>query len=160
MPNFSLKLDLAGLSATLGHMAAQCEEAARPAAQAGAQVLYDEVRKNVAAIKPVTGNLARSIYQAYSQNNSGQGVATYHVSWNAKKAPHGHLVEYGHLQRYKISYDPQTRRFTTHKDQPLATPRQVGARPFLRPAAAKAPLAQQAMVDRYLAELAARGITA
>lgn len=160
MPAFSLKLDLAALSATLGGMAAQCEEAARPAAQAGAQVLYDDVRQRVAGIKKHTGNLARSIYQAYSKDNSGRGIGTYHVSWNAKKAPHGHLVEFGHLQRYEVSYDPATGRFTTHKDRPLPVPRQVGARPFLRPAMGKFPQAQQAMAERYLAELKKRGITA
>ena len=67
--------------------------------------------------------------------------------------------EFGHFQRYEITFDPKTKRFTTHEDRPLATPRQLAARPFIRPAAAKLPDAQQAMADRFLAELAARGIT-
>lgn len=160
MSGFKLTVNLASLQATLRADAQACGDAARPAAQAGAQVLYDEVRRNVARIKRKTGNLAASIYQAYSADNSVPGGrATYHVSWNARRAPHGHLVEFGHMQRYRISYDPQTRRFTTHKDQPLAEPRQVAARPFVRPAiAAKGALAQQAMADRWLAELQARGI--
>src|SRR5205085_5719958 len=41
------------------------------------------------------GALKASIYQVFSKDNSGSGHATYHVSWNAKKAPHGHLVEFG-----------------------------------------------------------------
>lgn len=160
MTGFRITVDLAGLRAQLRADAQACGEAARPAAQAGAQVLYDEVKRNVASIRRHTGNLAASIYQAYSTDNSTPGGrATYHVSWNAKKAPHGHLVEYGHMLMYEISYDPQTRRFTTHKDKPLAAPRQVAARPFIRPAiAAKGAVAQQAMADRWVAELQARGI--
>lgn len=68
------------------------QEAARPAAQAGAQVLYGQVRINV----PVgTGRLKSAIYQVFSQDFSGDGYATYHISWNKKKAPHGHLIEGG-----------------------------------------------------------------
>jgi len=157
---FKITVDLASLRAQLQADAAACAEAARPAAQAGAQVLYDEVKRNVASIHRHTGNLASSIYQAFSADNSVPGGrATYHVSWNARKAPHGHLVEFGHMLRYEISYDPQTRRFTTHKDKPLAAPRQVAARPFVRPAiAAKGAIAQQAMADRWLAELQALGV--
>jgi HK97 gp10 family phage protein len=136
---FSVKVDISRFDSTMNAFAYSADEAARPAAQAAAQVLYDEVKRNVARIKPKTGNLARGIYQAYSRDNSAQGRATYHVSWNAKKAPHGHLVEFGHLQRYEITYDPKTRRFTTHKDRPLAGgPKQVAARPFIRPALSKA----------------------
>ena len=160
MSGFEIKLDLAGLQVALQEDLQAFGEAARPAAQAGAQVLYDEVRRNVARIKRKTGNLASSIYQAYSKDNSTPGGrATYHVSWNAKKAPHGHLVEFGHLQRYEVIYDAKTRRLFTDKSKPLATPRQVAARPFIRPAlAAKSEEAYQAMHDRLLAELQARGV--
>lgn len=158
MSAFAIKLDLQGLRDSLGGMAAECEEAARPAAQAGAQVLYDDVKRRVAGIKRHTGNLDRSIYQAYSKDNSGKGLAVYHVSWNVKKAPHGHLVEWGHLQRYQVSFDPATRRFITHKDRLLPVPVQVGAKPFMRPAIAKFAMAQQVMADRYVAELRTRGV--
>lgn len=77
----------------------------RPAAQAGAQVLYDEVLLRVPVSTRVRttksgriiapGALKASIYQVFSEDNSGHGRATYHVSWNARKAPHGHLVENG-----------------------------------------------------------------
>lgn len=160
MSTFGITLDLRALRATLDATGQQIAEAARPAAQAGAQVLYDEVKRNVSRIKRKTGNLAASIYQVYSKDQSRpNGLQTYHIGWNNKKAPHGHLVEFGHFQRYEITFDPKTKRFTTHKDRPLATPRQLAARPFIRPAAAKLPDAQQAMADRFLAELAARGIT-
>lgn len=160
MSTFRITVDLAGLRAQLQADAQAMGEAARPAAQAGAQVLVDEVRRNVGRIKRKTGNLAASIYQAYSDSNSTPGgKATYHVSWNPRKAPHGHLVEWGHLQRYEVSRDPKTDRFITHRDKPLATPRQVPGRPFIRPAlAAKGEAAQQAMRDRYLEELRQRGV--
>lgn len=41
------------------------------------------------------GNLRDSIYQAFSQDNSYKDVSTYHISWNADKAPYGAMVEFG-----------------------------------------------------------------
>lgn len=88
-------------------------QALRPAAQEGAQVLYDEVRTKV----PVSaeahwfhgksfkkngkkylfqpGTLRSAIYQVHSKDNSGQMFHTYHISWNHRKAPYGFMVEYG-----------------------------------------------------------------
>lgn len=159
MPSFSMKADIDGLLSELSAMRDRAEEATRPAAQAAAQVLYDAVKANVARIKKHTGNLDRSIYQAFSIDNSGPGRATYHISWNARKAPHGHLVEYGHMQRY-VYYrrndgqirplvrpgmdgtpKPKGRAPQAVKDAyyvPLeGGPRLVAARPFIRPAVAK-----------------------
>jgi hypothetical protein len=99
--SFSIDANLSGLDALFDQLGDEFEEAARPAAQAAAQVLYDEVKKNVQAIGKKTGKLDASIYQAYSASQSAPGKATYHISWNHKKAPHGHLLEYGYLQRYK-----------------------------------------------------------
>ena len=144
------------LDAMLDGMTAQVEAASQPAAKAAADVLYAEVTANVARIKKKTGNLASSIYRAYSKDNSGPGRTTYHISWNAKKAPHGHLVEYGHLQRYEITFDPDTKRFITHKDRPLATPRLVAARPFIRPAMAKIPQAMEAARAEFFNQLDAK----
>lgn len=140
----TFSMDTAGLNQWLNELEAEAQAAVRPAAQAGAQVLYDEVKRNVGRLKRKTGNLDRSIYQAFSRDNSGDGKVTYHVSWNTRKAPHGHLVEFGHLQRYEVSFDPNTKRFTTHKDRPLAAPKQIAAKPFVRPAMAKFPQALEA----------------
>ncbi len=104
-PSFGIKVDLAAFDAQIDALATHVEEAARPAAQAAAQVLYDEVKRNVQALRKNSGNLDRSIYQVFSKDNSRQGLATYHVSWNARIAPHGHLVEHGHLQRYEYYQD-------------------------------------------------------
>jgi len=87
--------------------------APRPVAQAGAQVFYEEVK----ARAPVSekghwfhgtsfkktgqkywferGTLRDAIYQAFSEDNSGDGVATYHIAWNHQKAPYGFMVEFG-----------------------------------------------------------------
>jgi hypothetical protein len=143
----------------LDALAAELEAPVRPAAQAMTQVFYDRVVANVGGIRKKTGNLARSIYQAYSKDNSSPTRAVYHVSWNARQAPHGHLVEFGHLMRYEVSFDPETKRFTTHKDRPLAAPKHVAARPFLRPALSYTQQALDAGEARYLAELKAKGVT-
>ncbi|WP_395055189.1 HK97-gp10 family putative phage morphogenesis protein [Polaromonas sp.] len=87
--------------------------AVRPAAQAGAQVFYDEARVRC----PVSdsahffygknskktgvryffqpGNLRDSIYQFYNTRDQRPGTASYSISWNHQKAPYGYMVEYG-----------------------------------------------------------------
>lgn len=154
MSGFAIKVNAAELLADMDAFADQAEAAARPAAQAAAQVYYDEVRANVGKLKRHTGNLASSIYQAYSRDNSNGGRAVYHVSWNARKAPHGHLVEFGHLQRYEVSFDRETNRFITHKDRPLPTPKLVAARSFVRSAGvAKSAAALDAAQAVFLREM-------
>jgi hypothetical protein len=151
MANFSVKVDLTGALAQLDNIESKALAAVRPAAQAGAQVFYDEVKLNVGRIKPKTGNLAASIYQAYSKDNSNETLSTYHISWNARKAPHGHLVEFGHFQRFKQYVGSDGKWYTTKI--PIA-PRQVGARPFIRPAFdTKRLAALQAVESRWLAEV-------
>ncbi|MNS19685.1 hypothetical protein D3C72_514080 [compost metagenome] len=164
--SFSISADLSSLDRLLDQLGDEVEAATRPAAQAAAQVLYDEVKRNVAGIGKVTGNLERSIYQAFSASNSASGKATYHVSWNHRKAPHGWLVENGHMQRYRSYQDNQGRVRTmvrpgmdgtlrpgrrasqAEKDAyyvPLpGGPRHVAARPFVRPAQASFPKALEA----------------
>jgi hypothetical protein len=68
-------------------------------------------------------------------------------------------VEFGHLQRYEVSYDEKTGRFTTHKDKPLPTPKHIPAKPFIRPAVDAFPAAQAAGESAYLARLQERGVT-
>lgn len=95
-------IDLSDIEALFDDLGDAAEGAARPAAQAAAQTIYNLAKANVGALGSVTGALASAIYQAFSQDNSGAGLATYHVSWNAKHAPHGGLVEYGYWQRYVV----------------------------------------------------------
>ena len=149
-----MTVDLSALDAVINGAEAKLLENTRPAAQAGAEVLYQAVLRNVSALGRKTGNLASSIYQAFSEENStqtvaGYSLATYHVSWNHRKAPHGHLVEFGHIQKYKV-YLGKDGRWYTNKKAPLASPVQVAARLFVRSAMAFFPQAQQAMVARLL----------
>lgn len=156
--SFALNVDLESLEDEIDGIEAQLMENARPAAQAGAEVIYRAVRRNVEAIGRKTGNLADSIYQAFSDDNSQEGGvgylrATYHVSWNAHKAPHGHLIEYGHIQKYKV-YVGSDGNWYTNKNAPLPEPVQVAARPFVRPAMATFPQAEAAMRERLLRRVA------
>lgn len=126
---FSIKFDSSSLDAALDRLGNGVKELARPAAQAGAQVFYDEVQLRVPVSKEARtykgkryepGTLKRSIYQAFSVDNSKDGRATYHISWNAKKAPHGHLIENGHWTKVTGKYGP-------------LQPKWVPAHAFIRP---------------------------
>ena len=84
-------------------------QATRPAAQAGAQVIYDRAKTLVPVSKAAhmfygthavygpysPGSLRDAIYQVFSKDNSFRDVSTYHVSWNKDKAPYGFMVELG-----------------------------------------------------------------
>lgn len=151
----SINFDDKALQAGLDELAADALAAVRPAAQAGAQVLYDEVKSNASARKK-TGNLAASIYQVFSDDNSTPRRAEYHVSWNARKAPHGHLVEYGYIQTRQVYIGKDGKWYSSKV--PLAQPKPIAARPFLRPAFdAKGTAALQAAKDRWLRDMAERG---
>lgn len=139
------KLDTTALQERIKAKAAKIEEQSRAIAFEGSQVLYQQVLENV----PVgcsghwfhgtsfkksgkkywfeAGTLRKSIYQVYSKGNSGDGRATYHISWNKSKAPYGFMVENG-----------------TSK---------APAHPFIRPAQGQA--GQQALdaMNRKLAEV-------
>lgn len=168
-----LYVDLGSLNSMLQEMGDAAEGAARPAAQAAAQVLHDEVKRNAQRNRK-SGNLGNAVYQAFSQANSGPGHATYHVSWNSRKAPHGQLVEFGHIQRY-VAYvgsdgnwytairpemrgKPRPRRRASQAEKDayyvtLPVPRQVAAQPFVRPAASKFPQAAAAAAAKLIEEI-------
>lgn len=168
-------IDLSDIEALFDDLGDAAEDAVRPAAQAAAQQLYNAAKSNVAALGSVTGNLASSIYQAFSKDSSGPGLATYHVSWNAIRAPHGGLVEYGHWQRYQVATTksgkwvtvakpenadktkPRGRASRAEKDA-YYMPRQGGpvyipGKAFMRRALSAEPLATQAAADVLMAAL-------
>lgn len=86
--------------------------ATRPAAQAGAQIIYERARLNAPVSKEAhyfyirgqkygpyqPGNLRDSVYQVYSKDNSHKDVSTYHISWNREKAPYGFVAEFGNSE--------------------------------------------------------------
>lgn len=113
----TIRVDTSALADIAQRLKGQYEAAIEPAAQAGAQVILGRVQRNVAALGKKTGKLYESLYKVLSQDNSGQYRATYHVSWNYKKAPHGFLVENGHWIRYAQYRDEQGRfRLRTNPD--------------------------------------------
>ncbi len=83
--------------------------ATRPAAQAGAQIIYERARleapvsadshffyirgKKYGPYAP--GTLRDSIYQVFSKDNSFKDVSTYHISFNKSEAPYGFVVHNG-----------------------------------------------------------------
>ena len=171
--SMTINLDSSSLAALLNDIQEDLSTAARPAAQAAAEVLYQEVKRNVASIGKKTGNLEKSIYQVFSQDHSTKDSATYHISWNAKKAPHGGLVEFGHIQRYQVIIGSNGRFYTAvrkemqGKPKPkrrasqaekdayyvmLPTPKQVAAKSFIRAAQVTFPQA----LDAAQAELVKR----
>jgi len=144
-----IEVDMGGVNALLQTIADDMSKATRPASQAAAQVLYDEVKRNVAKIGKVTGNLDSSIYQVYSKKNSTDWRSAYDDSWNKQTAPHGHLVEYGHIQKFK-SYIGSDGNWYTNKKALLPQPKQVAAKPFMRPAISKFNEAMDAAKDKML----------
>lgn len=153
---FSIGLNLNDLKQFVNAAKDQLQAAVRPAAQAGAQVIYDAAKSNAERVKK-TGNLSNAVYQAYSPERSGDLKATYNVSWNHTKAPHGRLVEWGHIQRYKVyvgsdgNWHTAVRKAMQNKPKPkrkasqavkdayyvpLPSPRYVPAVPFMRAAIA------------------------
>lgn len=78
-----------------------------------------------------SGLLASAIYLAFSDDSTETRIV-YSVSWNRKKAPHGHLVEFGHW-RTNVVVQSANGQWVTTKER-LAQPKWVNAKPFLRPA--------------------------
>lgn len=109
----SVEFDTEEIDAQLDAIVATAQGAARAAAQAGAEVYYEEVLQRVPISKKGhwfhgtsfklngtkywynSGALIRSIYQVYSKDNSTPEHAEYHIAWNHKKAPYGFMVEMG-----------------------------------------------------------------
>lgn len=80
------------------------------------------------------GQLREAIYLAFDEGNSSDVVFTYTISWNAKKAWWGKLVEFGYHQRYLVLFDKEKGYYTTVKEVPLSEPKWIPGKPFLRPA--------------------------
>lgn len=124
---------------------------ARSMAVAGGKVIRDEAKllapvgtEEGGSIRP--GALRDSIYLAYKEAKSTGENVTYAVTWNSKKAPHGHLLEFGHWQPYVVRKTP-TGYYTTKVKK--ETPTWTSAHPFLRPALDSAgERAKAAMVER------------
>ena len=105
----SVDFDFSKLTAKLDRIVKIVTQGARPAAQAGAQVFYDEVKLRAsmtaseegkysapgAAPFVQSGKLRDAIYQAFVEKESGFFKASYRISWNKKLAFYGGFVENG-----------------------------------------------------------------
>jgi hypothetical protein len=135
-----------GISDYLDALGDAVKEAIRPAAYAGAKVIYDRVKMNVAGMGRVTGNLDSAIYHAHMPEHSTPGKREmYRVSWNVIKAPHGRLLEHGWVQKYKVYM--RDGKWFTNKNAPLETPKQHPGYGFILRAHAALPEAQAAMLE-------------
>lgn len=122
--------------------------------------VYDQSESLMAAgvefTKPrIPGTLRDAIYLAYSEARSEPqiGMATYSVTWNAAKAPHGHLVEFGHMGTNMLVKGKNGKYVPTNAK--LLNPVRVPAHPFLRPAYdAMGSIAMQAAMSRGRERLA------
>lgn len=102
----TVEFDRSGIDAHFAQLQAKVAAAVRPAAQAGAQVLYDEVKLRAPrSEKPHStkgkkftfqpGNLQKAIYQVYANDSVDGKRAVYEISWNKTKAFYGRFVEFG-----------------------------------------------------------------
>ncbi len=142
--SLTITADLVALSRHLNALQVKIDDAIRPAAQAAAQVLYEQVKNNVRVYSKGSGHwfygtsfkktgkkywfdagtLKKSIYQVYSKDKSNDKRAVYHIAWNHQECPYGFMVEFG-----------------TSK---------AAAKPFLRPALAKMGDALEAAKAEFL----------
>jgi hypothetical protein len=150
-----MKIDLAfkgDLIGDLDKLDAEIQRSVlRPAAHAGAVVLYEEARTLAPVydgpakkgVKP--GQLRNAIYRVFSEARSSDTEAIYQVSWNATKAPHGHLIERGH---WRVNRTYQINGSWVATSERLPTPVWVPAIPFIRRAFDRAQAAVEAMSTR------------
>lgn len=78
------------------------------------------------------GTLSRSIYLVYQKEESTDTVYNYKISWNAKKAWWGRLVEFPYWRTHQV-HRGINGEFYTDMSKPLAQPKLMPARPFLLP---------------------------
>lgn len=105
----AIRMNIAQFKQQLRATVDKLHAATRPAAQAGAQIIYERARleapvsadshyfyirgKKYGPYAP--GTLRNSIYQVFSKDNSYKDVSTYHISFNKSEAPYGFIVHNG-----------------------------------------------------------------
>lgn len=120
----SVNIDTSGFEELLARMNEEVEGAVAPAVSAAAEVIVVLAKSNIAQLTKSgvgTGNLYRAMYKKYVTEESIDGQkATYTVTWRTAKnglprAPHGHLLEYGWIQKYARYQDKDTGEWKTNK---------------------------------------------
>lgn len=148
---FSVTTDLSAFTDLMQEVVDAGMDAVQPAAEAGAKLIYQATlqatphgkkghwftgtnyKRTGARYWFNAGNLRASIYHVLSQDNTGRGYATYHISWNYRRAPYAYMVHNG---TSKAAANP----FVT-----IGRERSQDA-------------AQDAMANKYLEILTARGL--
>lgn len=113
------------------------ESLARRMLVSGGVMLRDAAKSNAAMSankegKEARGLIARAIKLTKTPEDDTPDRFNYRIYWDSKIAPHGHLIEFGHWMTHQV-YKASNGEWYTLKDKPLATPKWVAARPFMRP---------------------------
>ena len=154
LAEFKVSFNLPAVLEQTDYLRHVVESAVIPAIQAGAQVLYDEVKGRASGISK-SGNLPRAIYQYRDKDEQRPGHASYKISWRKGGkskgeagaaiglpiAAHGILLEYGYIQRY-VSYVGSDGQWYTQRKPGIKgkVPRYKGS---------KTPGARQAYYDKF-----------
>lgn len=105
----AVRMNVAAFKEQLRAKVDKLHAATRPAAQAGAQIIYERARLEAPVSQDshffhirgkkygpyAPGTLRDSIYQVFSKDNSYKDVSTYHISFNKSEAPYGFIVHNG-----------------------------------------------------------------
>jgi len=153
-----LKFDTSSVQAGLNRLVGPARVSlARSMGVAGGKELRDEAK---ARAPRHDGTLAEAIYLAFQDDKSNDKTVQYSVTWNKSKAPHGHLIEFGHWRYNKFVDGKPQKSLIDGKSRgqgpqdhggpgALDKPVWVEAKPFLRPAYdAALGRAKQAMIER------------
>ena len=122
MGKFQVKADMSSAMAGLDRLAGAIKESlARRMGVSGGVVLRDEAKRNAdrgsdATVNPrangttgvgsrEAGTLAKAIYLAYDTDNSNDKQVVYKISWNAKDAWWGKMVEFGYQMDHVVVMD-------------------------------------------------------
>lgn len=139
-------VDMSGAIKGLDKLFEGKEAIARAMGVAMGQEVRDEAKVRAPVLKPENVGLDNqqpyilrdAIYVAYDKRRRvlAPDAYRYTVSWNSKKAPHGHLAEFGHMMPYQYARTADGRYFTP---VPLVPNDRAGgffvsAQPFLGPA--------------------------
>lgn len=114
------------------------EKALRPAAYAGARVMYRAMRQNV----PVkSGRLHESIYHWFNVKVSNDHLKVYSIGPNKRRGYHWYVVEYGHWRYNRFANGRWLRSMTNNKKRGKAAhdipsgritpPQWVRAQPYI-----------------------------
>lgn len=106
------RIDMGDILKGLNRMKEAKEPVARAMGVAMGQEVRDEAKSRAPVLKPgnegydgqVEGTLRDNIYLAFDNRKYvlNPNVYTYTVSWNSFRAAHGHLLEFGFEQPYRV----------------------------------------------------------